>query len=82
MANAPTLEIDGLEIHAPITDAYAEILTPDALRFVATLDREFRDRRTEPDGVGRPNFAVAEHGIHQARIARVNAGATEGLVRS
>ena len=49
MANAPALEIEGLEIHAPITDAYAEILTFDALTFIATLIREFRDRRNERD---------------------------------
>ena len=42
-----TLQIEGLEIHAPITDAYAEILTPEALQFVAALIREFRDRRAE-----------------------------------
>jgi malate synthase len=38
---------DGLRITAPVTPAFAEILTPDALRFVATLQREFGARRDE-----------------------------------
>ena len=47
MANAPTVEVEGLQIHAPVTDEHAEILTPEALSFLATLIREFRDRRAE-----------------------------------
>lgn len=47
MPNSPTLEVDGLAITAPINDAFREILTPDALRFVATLMREFGARRKE-----------------------------------
>ncbi len=43
----PTSLPDGIEITAPISDAYAEILTPDALSFVALLERSFRDRREE-----------------------------------
>ncbi|MGO8946248.1 MAG: malate synthase A [Ktedonobacterales bacterium] len=35
----------GIEITVPVTSAYAEILTPDALSFVAMLERSFRDRR-------------------------------------
>ena len=38
---------DGIEITVPITPEYAEILTPDALGFVAKLERSFRDQREE-----------------------------------
>ncbi|MEO8487138.1 MAG: malate synthase A, partial [Betaproteobacteria bacterium] len=37
----------GIEILGPITPAYAEILTPDALAFVAKLQRAFGPRRAE-----------------------------------
>ncbi len=37
----------GLQIAAPITPQFAEILTPDALAFVSKLEREFRARRKE-----------------------------------
>jgi malate synthase len=47
MASTPTLEIDGLAVHAPAPGNYAEILTPDALRFVAALCKEFGPRRKE-----------------------------------
>ena len=48
MATESTVvKVDGVEITAPVTEAYAEILTSDALQFVATLFREFRDRRAE-----------------------------------
>ncbi len=35
----------GLEIKAPVSPAFAEILTPDALAFVAQLHRQFEPRR-------------------------------------
>ena len=38
---------DGIEIRGPIADPFPEILTPDALRFVARLQREFNGRRKE-----------------------------------
>ena len=41
------LRSEGIEVVGPVTDAYAEILTPDALRFVATLERECGTRREE-----------------------------------
>ena len=41
----PSLE--GIEITEPITAEFAEILTPDAMHFVATLVRTFADRREE-----------------------------------
>ncbi len=36
---------DNIQISAEITPEFAEILTPEALRFVAKLEREFRERR-------------------------------------
>jgi malate synthase len=38
---------DGVEIRGPITAGYAEILTPQALEFVAMLSREFEQRRKD-----------------------------------
>ena len=40
-----TPKASGIEIKAPVTEAFREILTPEALDFVATLGREFEDRR-------------------------------------
>ncbi len=37
----------GVQIEAPLPDSYAAILTPEALRFVAALQRAFGPRRTE-----------------------------------
>ncbi|MGJ6960781.1 malate synthase A [Streptosporangium sp. G11] len=39
--------MDGVEIGGPIQDRFDEILTPEALTFVATLQREFDGRRLE-----------------------------------
>lgn len=39
------LREQGVEIRAPITEAFAQILTPEAMRFVATLVREFNPER-------------------------------------
>lgn len=39
--------MDGVEIGGPIQDRFDEILTPEALAFVATLQREFDGRRLE-----------------------------------
>src|SRR5258707_15051098 len=36
-----------IEITEPVTPEFAEILTPDAIQFVATLVRTFADRREE-----------------------------------
>jgi malate synthase len=35
----------GIEITVPVSPTYADILTPDALSFVAKLERRFRDQR-------------------------------------
>jgi malate synthase len=42
-----TPNIQGLEITAPITEQFAEILTPEALQFVVKLQRTFNKRRLE-----------------------------------
>jgi malate synthase len=39
--------IDGVEFHAPVTERYAEILTQEAVAFVAGLQRAFNARRKE-----------------------------------
>ena len=39
------LNIPGVEINAPVTESYAEILTPEAIAFVAELQRAFNERR-------------------------------------
>src|SRR5438876_6695521 len=37
----------GVDTRGPVTPEFAEILTPDAMHFVATLIRAFADRREE-----------------------------------
>lgn len=41
----PTITSDGLSVHGPVTDRFSEVLTPEALSFVAALAREFNERR-------------------------------------
>jgi malate synthase len=43
----PNLRLENIEITGPITPEFAEILTPEAMSFVATLVRAFADRREE-----------------------------------
>ncbi|HZY40503.1 MAG TPA: hypothetical protein VFF59_00725, partial [Anaerolineae bacterium] len=38
---------DGVTVTGTITPEYAAVLTPDALKFVATLQRSFNSRRLE-----------------------------------
>src|ERR1700683_1292577 len=40
-------KFDGIEIRGQVPEPFPEILTPDALRFVARLQREFNSRRKE-----------------------------------
>lgn len=42
-----SLKEERIEIRGPVTEAYEEILTPAALKFLATLAREFEKRRQE-----------------------------------
>src|SRR5574341_548376 len=43
----PLAAVEGVRIHAPVDPAYAAIVTPEALRFVAALARVFESRRQE-----------------------------------
>ncbi|GGK82592.1 malate synthase [Sphaerisporangium melleum] len=56
--------MEGVEITGPSRDRFDEILTPEALRFVATLQREFEGRRRELLSA------------RQARQAELSAGGT------
>src|SRR5213080_3934016 len=42
-----SVDVKGLEIHAPVSGRMEEVLTPDALEFVAGLHREFEPTRQE-----------------------------------
>jgi malate synthase len=42
-----SVEIKGLEILAPVSKQFAEILTPEALEFIVKLQRTFNKRRLE-----------------------------------
>jgi malate synthase len=42
-----TVDVKGLEIHAPVKGRMEEVLTPEALEFVAGLQREFEPTRQE-----------------------------------
>ena len=43
----PNLQLENIQITGPITPEFAEILTPEAISFVATLIRAFANRREE-----------------------------------
>lgn len=47
MTSSTTHSLAGIQLLAPVTPAFAEILTPDALAFVAKLQRTFGRRREE-----------------------------------
>ena len=42
-----SLQSNGIEIRGVVTDAFAEILTPAALQFLAKMSRQFESRRQE-----------------------------------
>ena len=67
----------GVEIVAPVSARYAEILTPEAVAFVVALQRAFNGRRKELlaaraarqkrlDAGERPNFLAETRGIREA----------------
>ncbi|WP_433349457.1 malate synthase A [Microtetraspora malaysiensis] len=60
--------MEGVEIRGPLLDRFDEILTTEALDFVATLQREFNARRLELLDA------------RQARQAELSAGATLGFL--
>ncbi|HET7087074.1 MAG TPA: malate synthase A [Anaerolineae bacterium] len=73
---------DGVHVSAQITPEFAEILTPEAMRFVAKLEREFRERRHDLlnrraerqaaiDAGEFPEFLVATQGIRADPAWRV-----------
>jgi malate synthase len=62
--------LDGIEILAPVSPAQSAILTPDALRFVAGLEREFNARR---------HILLAQRHERQAQF---NAGRLPDFLRS
>ena len=77
---------DGLTVHGPVDPAAAAILTPEALLFVAGLERQFRGRRRELlarrqevqrelDAGARPGFLPATREIRESdwRVAPVPA---------
>ena len=43
----PPIELPGVEFLAPITEAHAQILTPEAVAFIVGLQRSFNERRKE-----------------------------------
>jgi malate synthase len=47
MENSSPQYAEGISIQAPVTPEFAEILTPEAVLFVATLARAFQNRREE-----------------------------------
>ncbi len=47
MSDTNQIKQDGVEITAPISSAFAEILTPEAVAFVVDLAREFEGKRQE-----------------------------------
>lgn len=68
--------IEGLEIKAPVTSEFAEILTPAAMEFVAKLQRKFNNtrlellaarqkRQTEIDGGKLPDFLPETKAIRE-----------------
>lgn len=75
MARAVT--VDGLELCGEVTDAYAQILTPEALRFVAELSRRFeaprqqllakrQERQRQLDAGSFPDFLEETKAIRQS----------------
>jgi malate synthase len=71
------LNLPGVEILAPVSDSYAEILTPDAVSFLADLQRTFNGRRKERldarherqkriDAGEKPDFLSATREVREA----------------
>jgi malate synthase len=72
-----SLGLPGVEILAPISESYAEILTPEAVAFLVDLQRAFNDRRRallearherqkRLDAGEKPNFLDATKAIREA----------------
>jgi malate synthase len=72
-----SISLSGVEFHAPITDTYAEILTPEAIAFVVDLHRTFNQRRKDLltarherqkriDAGEKPNFLAERKSVRDA----------------
>ncbi len=71
------ISLSGVEFHAPITDSYAEILTPEAVAFAVDLHRTFNQRRKDLltarherqkriDAGEKPDFLAATKSVRDA----------------
>jgi malate synthase len=71
------IDLSGVRILAPITESYAEILTPDAVAFIVDLHRIFnerrkslltarRERQKKLDAGERPDFIEATRSIRES----------------
>src|SRR5689334_4115093 len=76
MAIATIPAVEGLQVHAPVSPAGQEILSPEALAFAGTLLKEFRGRRAEIfqrrqrvqaqlDAAGQPHFLEETKSIRE-----------------
>jgi malate synthase len=72
-----SISLPGVEFLAPITDSYAEILTPEAVAFIVDLQRTFNQRRKELldarherqkrlDAGEKPNFLAETKSVREA----------------
>jgi malate synthase len=72
-----SISLPGVEFLAPITDSYAEILTPEAVAFVVDLQRAFNKRRKDLlaarqerqkriDAGEKPNFLAETKSVREA----------------
>jgi len=75
-----SISLPGVEFLAPITDSYAEILTPEAVAFVVDLQRTFNQRRKDLlaaryerqkriDAGEKPNFLAETKSVRDAEWA-------------
>ncbi len=78
MAQTRQQYAEGVEFTAPIPDEFAEILTPEAVAFVATLSREFggrveeilqkrAERQERIDAGEMPDFLPETHEVREDR---------------
>jgi malate synthase len=72
-----SIDLPGVEFLAPISESYAEILTPEAVAFIIDLERTFNDRRKvlldarhewqkRLDAGEKPNFLAETQAIREA----------------
>ncbi len=74
LADLKGLKSEGIEVLGPIRAGYEEILTPSAIRFVASLHREFDGRRRELLGLRKERQARLDAGEQPSFL-----GETEGV---